>query len=80
MNAADLGARLERELRVEIRQRLVHQDQRRLDDDRARDRDPLLLAAGELARQLVLLPDELDELERALDARRRISPAARRAS
>jgi hypothetical protein len=36
MNAADLRPRLDAELRVEVGQRLVHQDQRRLDHDRAR--------------------------------------------
>ena len=56
MDPADLGAGLDPQLRVEVRQRLVHQDQRRLDDDGARDRHPLLLAAGELTGQLVRLP------------------------
>ena len=37
-------------LAVERRGRLVGQDDRRIADDRARDRDPLLLAAAELAR------------------------------
>ena len=52
VDAADLGPHLEAQLGVEVRQRLVHQDERRLDDDGARDGDALLLAAGELARQL----------------------------
>ena len=47
--------------------------QRRLDHDRARDRDALLLAAGQLARQLVLVAGELHELERLVDARASIS-------
>ena len=55
MDAPDLGAHLEAQLGVEVRERLVHQHQRRLDDDGAGDGDALLLAAGELARQLVLL-------------------------
>ena len=55
VDAPDLGAHLEAQLRVEIRERLVHQHERRLDDDGAGDRHALLLAAGELARQLVLL-------------------------
>ena len=41
--------------RVEVAGRLVGEEQRRLGDDRARDRDALLLAAGELAGR-VLLP------------------------
>ena len=44
-------ARLLAQLGVEVRQRLVHQDHRRVVDQRARDRDALLLAAGELVRQ-----------------------------
>ena len=76
VDAADLGARLDAQLGVEVRQRLVHQDQRRLDDDRARDRDALLLAAGELAGQLVLLADQLHELQRVRDAWRRSSAPA----
>ena len=37
------------ELRVERAERLVEQQHRRLEDERPRERDPLLLAAGELA-------------------------------
>ena len=48
----DLLARLG----VEIAGRLVGEQQRRVGDDGARDRDALLLAAGELAR-VVLRPD-----------------------
>ena len=62
VDAADLGTRLDAQLGVEIGQRLVHQDQRRLDDNRPRDRDALLLATGKLTGQLVLLPSELDHL------------------
>ena len=39
-----------RSLRVEVRERLVHQVDARLADDRAAHRDPLPLAARELAR------------------------------
>ena len=35
-------------MRVEVAGRLVGEDQRRVGDERARDRDPLLLTAGEL--------------------------------
>jgi hypothetical protein len=69
VDAADLGAHLQPQLGVEVRQRLVHQQQRRLDHDRARDRDALLLAAGQLPRQLVLVAGELDQRECARDAR-----------
>src|SRR6185295_6214370 len=44
-----------------------HQDQRGLDDDRAGDRHALLLAAGELAGELVLLADQLHQLHRMRD-------------
>ena len=41
--------RLEAQLRIEVGQRLVEQEQLRLADDRARQRDALLLAARKLA-------------------------------
>src|SRR6185295_11507840 len=69
VDTAYFGPRLDAELRVEVRQRLVREDQRRLDDDRAGDRDPLLLAAGKLTRKLVLLADQLYQLHRMHDLR-----------
>jgi hypothetical protein len=45
----DLGAGLHAQLRVEVRQRLVHEIDRRLPHDRAAHRDALALAAGEVA-------------------------------
>ena len=56
----ELGARLQPQLRVEIRERLVHQVHRRVADDGAGERDALLLAAGELrgtARQQIVEAD-----------------------
>ena len=50
LQAADLAARLRAQLGVEVRQRLVHQEDLRLADQRAAERDALRLAAGELAR------------------------------
>ena len=70
VDAPNLGARFDPQLRVQVRQRLVHQDQRRLDHDRACDRDALLLAAGELPRQLLFLAGQLHHLQRLCDARR----------
>ena len=64
VDAPDFGTGFDPQLRVEIGQRLVHQDERRLDDDRPRDGDALLLTAGELTGQLVLLARELHHLER----------------
>ena len=75
MNAPDLGARFEPQLRVEVRQRLVHQDQRRLDHDRTRNGNALLLTARELAGKLLLLPGQLNEAHRLLDARRDVGRA-----
>ena len=48
MQALELGAGLQPQLRVEIRERLVHQVDRRVADDGAGERDALLLAAREL--------------------------------
>ena len=56
VDAAGSSARISsRSSGVEIGERLVHQNQRRLDHDRARDGDALLLAAGQLAGQLFRL-------------------------
>ncbi len=50
LQLADLGAHALAQLRIEVRQRLVHQAYRRLGDDRPAERDALLLAARELRR------------------------------
>ncbi len=50
VQAAHLEAHLLAQIGIEIAQRLVEQQRLRLDDQRARERDPLLLAAGQLAR------------------------------
>ena len=52
------------QLRVERRERLVEQQHRRMRDQRARDRDALLLAAGELVRIALAESGEADVLER----------------
>ena len=51
LQLAQLEAGLEAQLGVEVGERLVEQEQARLANDRARQRDALLLAAGELARR-----------------------------
>ena len=56
--------------RVEARDRLVGQDDRRLLRERARDPDPLLLAARQVARADVGLLDDADPLQ-GLHARSR---------
>jgi hypothetical protein len=50
LEALDLAARLRPELRIEVRERLVHQEHLRLPHERPSQRDPLALAAGQLAR------------------------------
>ncbi|EMA35487.1 phenol hydroxylase [Halococcus hamelinensis 100A6] len=49
LEALDLGAHLRAELRVEVRERLVHQEGVRVADGRPPDRHALFLPAGELA-------------------------------
>ena len=51
LELAQLEAGLEAQLGVEVGERLVEQEEARLANDRARQRDALLLAAGELARR-----------------------------
>ena len=46
----DLGPRLDAQRRVEVRERLVHQERSRLAHDRPTERDALALPAGELLR------------------------------
>jgi hypothetical protein len=60
-------AHADAELRVEVRERLVHQERLRLADDRAAHRDTLPLAAGELRRLAVEKLVELEELRDVLD-------------
>ncbi len=52
-SSGERGAHADAELRVEVRERLVHQERPRLADDRASHRDALPLAAGELRRLAV---------------------------
>ena len=52
---------------------LVGQQQARPVGERPRDRDPLLLAAGELRGVVVLLPGQADAGEESARARRAIS-------
>ena len=46
----DLGARLDAQRRVEVGERLVHEEPLRLPHDRPPERDPLTLTAGKLPR------------------------------
>ncbi len=56
------------QLLVERAERLVEQEHGRPGDERARERDPLLLAAGKLARIALAVAGELHERERLGDA------------
>ena len=61
--ALQLELHLLAELQVERAERLVEQQHARLVDERARERDALLLAARELPRLALAEPVEADELE-----------------
>src|SRR6187401_2773925 len=50
LQARDVGAHLDAQLGIEVRERLVHQERLRLADDRPAHRDALTLPAGELLR------------------------------
>nr|BFE71521.1 hypothetical protein GCM10020092_048220 [Actinoplanes digitatis] len=67
VQAADLGAHLQPQLRVEVGQRLVHEHQRRLEHHRPGDGHPLLLPAGELAGQLAGLVLQVHQAQRLVD-------------
>ena len=60
----DVGQDLLLQSRVERRQRLVHQQQARVRQQRAADRDPLLLAAGKVGRATV---EERADVEKRRD-------------
>jgi hypothetical protein len=73
LKAADLGSQLGANEGVERRQRLVEQQNRRLDRERTGDRDALLLPAGQLVRIPVgglREPDQRQQLVGVLEARR----------
>ena len=63
---------------VERRQRLVHQQQPRLRQQRAAERDALALAAGEIARRAVEQRREAAEVDHLVPADRRRRPRAGR--
>ena len=62
---------------VERAERLVHQQQLRIEGERARDRHALLHAAGQLPGKFPLEAGELDQREIALGAPIAALPAAR---
>ena len=62
VEALDLGAHLHAQLGVEVGERLVHEEDRRIAHQRAAERDALLLAARELAR---LALEQVGDVEHA---------------
>ncbi len=62
--SSELEAELPLEQRVHVRERLVEQQQPRLEDERAGERDALRLAAGQGERGAVLPAAEPDALQR----------------
>ena len=67
---AQPAAQILADLGVERAERLVEQQDARLDRERAGQRDALALAAGKLRRIALAEPAELDEIEQFLDAAR----------
>ncbi len=65
LQRADLLAHRAAQPRIEVRQRLVEQQHRRLEHQRAGQRDALLLAARQLARQPLVEAGQADQRERA---------------
>ena len=68
MQPLHLFLHLAAQMLVQRRKRLVEQENGRLEDQRAGQRDALLLAARQLGRQLVLLAGEADALDHFGDA------------
>ena len=68
LDAPDLRTHLDAKLRVEVRERLVHQEDLRLTHDRATHRDALTLAARKLLRAPVEILSQAEQLRRPRDA------------
>ena len=68
LQPSDLAAHLDAQLGVEIGERLVEQQDVRLDHHCAGDRDALELAAGQLMRPALAIAVELHQLQRARNA------------
>ena len=78
MQVADFELHVFAQLLVQRAQRLVQQDHRRAIDKAARQRDALLLPAGQLARVAVRVLVHLDHRQRRATARLSASAGARR--
>ncbi len=75
LDLLELELHLLAQLEVERAERLVEQQGRRLVDERAREGDALLLAAGELSRLALLHPLQAHRAQRGSDARAHIVTA-----
>jgi hypothetical protein len=69
LQTGNFRAHLDAQLRVEVRERLVHQERTRLADDRAAHRDALALAAGQRPRALLQHVRQAEHRRRSLDPR-----------
>ena len=76
LDPRDLGPHLHSQLRVEVRQRFVHQERLRVPHDRPTHRNPLPLAPGERGRLAVEQLVEAEDACRFLHARRRSRASA----
>ena len=74
LDALQLDLELAPQLRVERAERLVEQQHRRREHERAREGDTLLLPAGELVRPPLTEVAQADELERLRDPPRGARP------
>jgi hypothetical protein len=68
LQSQDLGARLDAQLRVEVRERFVHEERRGLADDRPAERNALTLTSGEGARLAIEQALEVEDLGCVLHA------------
>ena len=80
LQRADVGAGLRAQLRVEVRERLVHEEHLRVADERAAERDALALPARELARLALEQRPELAAARRPRSRGGRSRPSAACAS
>src|SRR6185503_21188061 len=69
MQLLDLEAHLHAQLRVEVGQRLVEEEDGRLAHDRTAHRHPLTLSAGKLPRLALEQRSQLEDAGGAIDAR-----------
>ena len=80
LDAADLRAHRDAQLGVQVGERLVEEQNARLDDERAGERHTLLLTAGELVGHAALHTGELHEIKDLHHALADLFPSARGAA